>query len=123
MISKSTRSARLHAIFFTLVVTSAVPSQAQDSPAIPFTQAHEPVVDGTALTLAEAELDHLGLHGFVRLAQGLAVLYAHQVADHAPAEAEPVGHALQWLDEAFPGRIDRSLQRLEIAAQVFEQGA
>ena len=70
----------------------------------------EGLVDRLALPEAEPERDHLGLHGVVRLSQGLAVADSHEVADRAPDQPEPIGDAVIGSDRV-PARLGARLGR------------
>jgi len=84
---------------------------------------HEGLVERTALSEAQPERDHLGLHGLVGGAQGIAVAHAHEVADDAPGGAEAVVHPLERLDDPREGRLDACLECLELRGELREQRA
>ena len=79
------------------------------------------VKERTALSVAGRETNHVGLHSLEGPAQRVAVLYAHQVARHAPAEVERIGETLERLHQVRPGRSRGCLERVELSTEALEQ--
>ena len=90
-------------------------------PVVPVAQGTERVVKGPALLHAQAKGNDLGQDGFVRLAQGVGVFDAEQVADGPPGIGEGHVDLFQGLEQAVPGGLGVLLSRGDARFGLLEQ--